>query len=329
MKMRFLPTTCFFLAAFLFSCTAGISQKTDSRKSPEMLSAKRLTARDSLRIRRGLLKQINRDRQRHGLSPVKLDLPASRVGDRHCREMAREKYMSHWNLQGLKPYHRYAFAGGRDHISENLYSATVWGQTFTCTVSDISGKMRRAEQSFMSEKPPYDGHRKNILESYHTHVGIGFACTNDEFRMAEEFVDRYVILDKTGTKIYRGEKKRISGKILRHRLYPIMAVVNYEPVPARKSKKELKKTGPYLDGSRYSFQTISAWEMSFYPKSRRFSFTLDFAKARAGIYYMILYLDRKIDQSLYQNSGLKKRAGTFRLSTRHAIPATGVVFRLE
>jgi len=293
-------------------------------------ASQKLTSRDSLLVRQTLLRQINRDRRRYGLAPVKLDRLASRVADRHCREMIRKNYLSHWNVKGLKPYYRYAFAGGRDHIAENLYSSSVWGTTFTCTLSDIFDRVLKGERSFMAEKPPYNGHRKNILRWYHTHVGIGFACSDQEFRMAEEFVDRYIILDDLPTKIHRGYRQTISGKILKSGLSPIMAVIDFEPIPKRKSVRELKRLGSYLDGSfQKPFSTISAWEMNFYPKSRRFYFTLDFSGARRGYYYMILYLSKKADQSLYQNSTPQKKIGTFRISTKHAIPATGVVFILN
>ncbi len=289
-----------------------------------------LTPQDSLRIRRALLRRINQDRKRHGLKLLKLDLLTSRVADQHCSEMIRKNYMSHWNVNGLKPYHRYALAGGQYHIAENLYSSSVWGTVYRCTASDILDYALTGERSFMSEKPPNDGHRKNILEWYHTHVGIGFACSSHEFRMAEEFVDRYIVLDNLPQKIRRGYRQTISGKILKSGLYPVMAVVDYEPIPKRKSPRELRKLGSYLDGSRHkSFRTISAWEMNFYPISRRFYFTLDFSGARRGYYYMIIYLSRKVDQSLYKNSKAQKAAGTFYLSTKHAIPATGVVFILN
>jgi len=290
----------------------------------------KLTSRDSLFIRQTLLRQINRDRRRHGLAPVKLDHLASKVADRHCREMIRKNYLSHWNTNGLKPYHRYAFAGGRDHLAENLYASSIRGATFKCTVTDISDRVLEGQRSFMAEKPPYDGHRKNILRGYHTHVGIGFACSNHEFRMAEEFVDRYIALSDFATRIRRGDRRIISGKILKPGLYPVMATVDFEPFPKRKSTKELKKLGSYLDGSsQRPFTTVTAWDMSFYPKTRRFYFTLDFSRARRGYYYMIIYLSQTVDQRLYKNSTPRKTVGTFRLTTEHAIPATGVVFILH
>ena len=52
---------------------------------------------------------------------VKLDILASRVANKMCREAAENNFIGHWNLAGEKPYHRYAFAGGYDHVSENAF----------------------------------------------------------------------------------------------------------------------------------------------------------------------------------------------------------------
>src|SRR3990167_543330 len=75
--------------------------------------------------RLAVAEQISKDRTMAGLGPVELDLFTSRVGDQHCQEMAARRYLSHWNLRGLLPYHRYHLAGGRDHVQENLSRTTV------------------------------------------------------------------------------------------------------------------------------------------------------------------------------------------------------------
>src|SRR6266481_1803084 len=75
--------------------------------------------------RLALVARINRDRTARGLSSLEFDELSSTVADRHCLEMAANQYLSHWDLQGLLPYHRYHLAGGRDHVQENLSRMTV------------------------------------------------------------------------------------------------------------------------------------------------------------------------------------------------------------
>jgi uncharacterized protein YkwD len=69
-----------------------------------------------LKARLAAVERINRDRVAAGSPPVQFDAFSSAVGDHHCQEMAGREYLSHWNTRGLLPYHRYHFAGGRDHI---------------------------------------------------------------------------------------------------------------------------------------------------------------------------------------------------------------------
>jgi len=46
-----------------------------------------------------------------------LSLPA----DDHCLEMANNKFTSHYNLAGQKPYQRYSSFGHTEHVTEKLY----------------------------------------------------------------------------------------------------------------------------------------------------------------------------------------------------------------
>ena len=80
-----------------------------------------------------------------------------------CREAAENNYISHWNLAGEKPYHRYAFAGGYDHVSENAYREWTTGN-YNNSHSEIFKKMESGHGSFMSERAPNDGHKKNIID---------------------------------------------------------------------------------------------------------------------------------------------------------------------
>ena len=66
---------------------------------------------NNLRLKLIQLDIINKSRKRHNAPPVKLDILASRVANMMSREAAENGYISHWNMKGEKPYHRYAFAG--------------------------------------------------------------------------------------------------------------------------------------------------------------------------------------------------------------------------
>src|SRR5690349_5830514 len=79
-----------------------------------------LTAQQIQTLRERALMRINADRSEQKLPPVQLDDLASRVGDAHCKEVVDRGVISHWSLDGRKPYMRYSWAGGRDAVAENL-----------------------------------------------------------------------------------------------------------------------------------------------------------------------------------------------------------------
>ena len=76
---------------------------------------------EALKLKLQQLEIINNSRKKNNAGAVKLDILASRVANKMCREAAENNYLGHWNLAGEKPYHRYAFAGGYDHVSENAF----------------------------------------------------------------------------------------------------------------------------------------------------------------------------------------------------------------
>lgn len=136
-----------------------------------------------------LLRRINRDRAAHGVQPVAYDLLAAKVGDAFCLESARKRHIGHYDLAGRGPYLRWAEAGGVDYNSENFGAHSRYGGPIT---EPIEAMLREAHDSMMAEKPPDDGHRRTILEPIFTHVGIGCALVDGEFRMTEEFLRKVV-----------------------------------------------------------------------------------------------------------------------------------------
>src|ERR1035437_3703877 len=144
---------------------------------------------------------INNSRKRSNASPVNLDILASRVANKICREAAVNEYLGHWNMAGEEPYLRYAFAGGYDHVSENAYGE--WSSD-NFSVSLISSLMKTGHGKFMSERAPYDGHKQNIIDKSHNYAGIGFYLTKKQFRYYEEFIDRYFEFENIPSEVKAG-----------------------------------------------------------------------------------------------------------------------------
>jgi hypothetical protein len=142
---------------------------------------------------------VNRDRASMGLAPVVLDPAApTRAGQAHADDMALHGYLGHWGTDGSVPEQRLTEAGGADMVLENASCFTDERPRRLDGAARIDPKnVELAEDMFFHERPPNDGHRKNILTPWHTKVGIGVAqpvATPVEIPVpcfAQEFVDSF------------------------------------------------------------------------------------------------------------------------------------------
>lgn len=231
---------------------------------------------------RYMLELINRDRQAAGLSPVQWDETAAQAAQSHAEEMATYVYLSHWNLAGYGPEHRYYFAGGRDAVRENVYSyyqrySTGGGMP----IEDWNGIIEQAEQALMQSP----SHRDNILQPSHTHVGvgIGYNAAKGEVRIVQEFVDRYVVLDPAPESIRLGDKVDIAGRILPGVSSPLINLA-YEPFPTPMPVSELNQTSTYMPRAEV-FQALNPRV-----EGNRFSATIRLTESdKPGLYHIRIW----------------------------------------
>ena len=273
--------------------------------------------------RTALVTQINRDRAAAGAPPVEMDSLSSVVADRHCQEMAANRYLSHWNLKGLLPYHRYHFAGGRDHVQENLSRVTVFSNApspISTSPENIQRNLLQAEERFMAEKPPLDGHRKNVLDPAHTHVGVGLAVVGPEFTMSLQFLNRYVRLNDLPLTL-PGKVVELDGEMLRKDFGPYFCVLFYEGPPVARTAKELERTYAYIESDGEECVTVPPWKMQFDRNRGRFRFRLPAKDCGPGYYHLLLWVRNNVRDIPYV-----LRMGANRVSTTGAVPAAGWVF---
>ncbi|HEV2904387.1 MAG TPA: CAP domain-containing protein, partial [Pyrinomonadaceae bacterium] len=86
---------------------------------PRILAASPIASPEFPAMTSQLLNLVNAERAAVGATSLKLDSLACSVAEKHAVEMARNDFLSHWGLDGRKPYHRYSFAGGVEAIQEN------------------------------------------------------------------------------------------------------------------------------------------------------------------------------------------------------------------
>ncbi len=262
-------------------------------------------------LRAHILRLINRDRQLYRLPPVQLDLQASAIGDEYCRHQIRNGTTGHFTTDGVAPYMRYSFGGGKDAVSEN---AAAWSANYAFNDRALYEMARRSEDAMMAEMPPNDGHKRTILDPHATHVGIGMAWARGEFRIVHEFVRRYIdwtrplphTANLSDTIVISGKPLRgatIEAITVHHERAPeamtaaaASAIQRYALPPNRKEflprlKSEYKRNSDgkleyirreYSDGRRGDFYLGDGGD---------FSFTVPFTDG-PGVYTVVVWVKR-------------------------------------
>jgi uncharacterized protein YkwD len=197
--------------------------------------------------RKYFIRLVNRDREREGLEPVVSDTTAQKAAQEHADDMGGHGFTAHYGTDGSVPETRYSAAGGTDIAFEN--AACFFdnaerkldkGALFWAT------ELERIESAFIDEKPPHDGHRKNILNPWHNRVGIGLAqpvgitvpCA------AQEFVDHYGKYEPLAASLSVGTKVHVAGEVTSPASFGAVAVARIDLLKPRQAAS-LNGTGSY------------------------------------------------------------------------------------
>jgi uncharacterized protein YkwD len=276
----------------LLVCFIVISTSTlaSSQENPVLSSS------EIREIKLRILDLINQQRRSMGLREVEYDEFAAQVGERHCREMLKDDYISHWNRAGIKPYTRYSDSGGNDAVSENL---SAFHGTVHFNPEFISRMVEDLHMRMFNERPPNDQHRQNILQPQHTHVGIGIAYSAIGLRLAQEFVARYVKIQPVPRTAKTGEKITVKGELLFDKTDLHNVYIFYEPTPKPLSVDELlRRVIPYglsddetvmrpILSSGYKYTDGTTGEINYDASSGKFSFPILFPKNKPGLYTIV------------------------------------------
>ena len=268
---------------------------------------------EALKLKLIQLDIINKSRKKNDASPVKLDILASRVANKMCREAAENIFVGHWNMAGEKPYHRYAFAGGYDHVSENAFGE--WSSdNYKASSSNISSLMKSGHGTFMAERAPLDGHKRNIVDKYHNFVGIGFYLSGNQFRYYEEFIDRYFEFENIPGEVRVDEPCSITVKT-DGKSFLYYLIIYREKFPRALTPARLSKKDSYDDYTNEEYLTIAAWDLAQYRNGSSYKIPLRFSKE--GLYYIHIYSDKK---EIIKPSSLNTKGKT---------PASGIVIKVN
>lgn len=235
-------------------------------------------------LRALMLDLINADRATEGLAPVAWDELATQVAQDHAEAMAAQDYMSHWNLDGQGPDVRYSYAGGTEVVQENVYLFWYrYDDGRPAPIEDWDTVVREAQTALM-ESP---GHRANIMNPAHTHVGVGIAYNGEigEVRIAQEFINRYVTLEPVDRSVTMGTTLMVRGRLLEGASEPLVNLA-YEPFPTPMTVEAVEAVRTYASPAEI-FDALNA----DVGEDGTFSaeVTLD-NEGRAGLYHIRIWV---------------------------------------
>jgi uncharacterized protein YkwD len=259
-------------------------------------------------LRQEFLRLINSDRKHHGLKPVELDGWTSALADEYCRAQIRNGTTGHFTIDGQAPYMRYSFAGGNDAVSEN---AAAWSATYRFNDRALYEMIRRSQEAMMAEHAPHDGHRRTILDPHATHVGIGLAWKDGEFRLTQEFVRRYINWTHALPRAASINEKIVAAGRAQHGYLADAISVHYEPLPQPISPITANVIDTYSLPDRRHDYAVDA--------SSEFSFRVPFTDG-PGIYTIVVWVRRP---------GEKESIPASNVSIRVDRPATGEPYLLS
>ncbi len=194
-----------------------------------------------------VLALANHDRAKEGLAAVEWDEVAALAGQRHVEDMARNGFTAHWGTDGSVPEQRYTEAGGMHFVQENA----------ACFFDGVARELdpnptfdpmllEQIETAFINEKPPNDGHRKNILKPWHNRLGVGLAkpVGIEQPCMAQEFVDEYGQYDELPREARLGETVKIAGAVTSPAQFGGVGLARIEPARPTPAQ-DLNETSTY------------------------------------------------------------------------------------
>ncbi len=162
---------------------------------PEITAAK---------LERQIHHQINRERQKYGLSPLAWDELLAAIARKHSSDMASYHFFSHTNLQGEDPVMRakklgwdkkkpadantWAIGPGENIFMNHLYDKVVTTKQDGVAVKKeyVWKTQKEIVQSTVQgwmDSPP---HRKNILSPKYDQQGIGVSISGYEIYVTQD-----------------------------------------------------------------------------------------------------------------------------------------------
>lgn len=119
---------------------------------------------------------INQDRSQAGLPALSLDSKVSAIARRHSADMRDRNYFAHTNPDGKTPANRLRSGGISFHTSGENIART----------SGMNDPARSANNEFLADSI----HRKVLLNSQFTRVGVGVTRSGSDYWITQDFIEQ-------------------------------------------------------------------------------------------------------------------------------------------
>ena len=211
-----------------------------------------------------MLELINEARIQNGQPPVVLgDNNAAQI---HADSLLENCGSGHWGRDGLKPYMRYALAGGYQANGEN-----VSGLHYCYTAADrvLALSMRDRVTKTMTGLMNSLGHRATILRPSYSKVNIGLAWDTYNFRVVQMFEGDHIEFDQVPTIDASGVLKlsgRVSNGVQLIEPRDLSIGIFYDPPPTPLTRGQLSLTYCYGVGRPVTFLRHPPGKGRYYSK---------------------------------------------------------------
>lgn len=137
-------------------CNSGVSLETPTSQEQELAAL------------------VNQERTKAGRQPLRLDARLSCLARQYAQDMAVRKFFSHYDPEGNSPFDRL-------HKRNITYRAAA--ENLFKGWRDPEEESMKIAHSFLMQSP---GHRRNILDSDFTVIGVGVVRTPEEWTYVVE-----------------------------------------------------------------------------------------------------------------------------------------------
>lgn len=197
--------------------------------------------------KRYMLELINAERIREGLDPVVLG--SNVAAQLHAEVLAEGCFVSHWGLDGLKPYMRYSLEGGYQSNVENVLGNIYCPRWYSlyALLTDEQRDIRDAMDGWMDSP----GHRDAILDPWARKVNIGIDRSHRNFATVQHFEGDYV--EYARLPAIEGNVLTVAGKLKNGISLAgsdsLGVVISYDPPPQKLTKGQVVRTNCYDEGT--------------------------------------------------------------------------------